>query len=118
MQKTQSTIDAYILNYPKPVQAILRKIRLTIRKVAPNATEAMSYGIPTFKLHGNLVHFAAYKKHIGFYPGSAAIRTFLKEIEKKYTWSKGTIQFPLDKPIPYGLVQKITRFRVKVNTEK
>ena len=118
MQKAAPTIDAYILGYPKPVQAILRRIRLTIRKIVPKATEAMSYGIPTFKLHGNLVHFAAYKKHISFYPGSVAIRTFLKEIEKQYVWSKGTIQFPLDKPIPYGLVQKITRYRVKMSTEK
>lgn len=95
----------------------MRKIRATIRKAAPKATEAISYGIPTFKHQGNLVHFAAYKKHIGFYPGSAAIRNFTKDITK-YRWSKGTIQFPLDTPIPYGLVQKITRFRVKVNSAK
>jgi len=92
-------------------------MRQTIRKAAPEAVEAISYGIPTFKLNGNLVHFAAFRKHIGFYPTSSGIRAFKKEIST-YKWSKGSVQFPIDKPIPYDLVKKIVRFRVKENLKK
>lgn len=102
------TVDEFISKYPDDIQIILEKIRETIKEVAPEAKEKISYGIPTFTLNGkNLVHFSAYVKHIGFYPGSAAIKDFQKDLTV-YKTSKGTIQFPLDKPIPYDLIQKIT----------
>lgn len=110
-QKPQ-TIDEYITNFPADIQEILVKIRNTIKKVAPAAQEAISYQMPTFKLHGNLVHFAAFKKHIGFYPTPSAIEAFISELAG-YKTSKGAIQFPLDQPIPYGLISKIVKFRVK-----
>lgn len=110
-------IDEYIEKYPKSVQVKLRKIRATIRRAAPAATEAISYQIPTFKLGGNLIHFAAYPKHIGLYPTGSGVAKFHSEL-KDYEVSKGTIRFPLDKPIPYGLITRITRFRVKENTER
>ena len=106
------TIDEYIAQFPKDVQVILQNIRKTIQKAAPDATEVISYAIPTFKLNGkNLVHFAAYKNHIGFYPGSEAIGVFVDDF-KDYKVSRGTVQFPLDKPIPYQLIEKITKFRI------
>jgi uncharacterized protein YdhG (YjbR/CyaY superfamily) len=108
------TIDEHIAQFPETTQAILRKVRETIRSVAPDATEAIAYGIPTFRLNGNLVHFAGYANHVGFYPGSEAIEIFHEEI-KGYKTSKGTIQFPLDKPIPYELIKKITQYRVLKN---
>ncbi|MFI5449458.1 MAG: iron chaperone [Candidatus Bathyarchaeia archaeon] len=111
------TIDEYIKTFPTDVQSILERMRQTIRKAAPEAVEAISYGIPTFKLNGSLVHFAAFKKHIGFYPTSSGIRAFKKELSS-YKWSKGSVQFPKDKPIPYDLVKKIVRFRVKENLKK
>jgi uncharacterized protein YdhG (YjbR/CyaY superfamily) len=107
-------IDEYIAGFPPEVQAILRKIRLTIRKAAPEAEEKISYQMPTFTLKGNLVHFAAFKKHIGFYPTPSGTAKFKKEIAA-YQAAKGSIQFPLDKPIPYGLISKIVKFRVKEN---
>jgi uncharacterized protein YdhG (YjbR/CyaY superfamily) len=107
-------IDDYIAGYPKEVQAILKKIRTTIRKAAPKAEEAMSYQMPTFKLKGNLVHFAAFKNHIGFYPAPTGIEQFKKELAI-YQTGKGTLQFPLDKPMPLGLISKIVKFRVKEN---
>ncbi len=106
------TIDEFISNYPDNVQVILQKIRQSIHEVAPEAEEKISYGIPTFTLNGNLVHFSAYKHHIGFYPGSEAILAFTDDL-KPYITSKGTVQFPLDKPIPYGLIKKITKYRVQ-----
>ncbi|MCE7936517.1 hypothetical protein DYH10_01900 [Candidatus Saccharibacteria bacterium CPR2] len=106
-----NTIDEFISLYPEEVQAILQKIRQTILKVAPNAKEKISYGIPTFTLNGkNLVHFSAYKAHIGFYPGSEAISTFKNDL-MSYATSKGTVRFPLDQPIPYDLISKITKHR-------
>src|SRR5208282_2145757 len=117
MKKRFETIDEYINTFPEDVHSILEKMRETIRKAAPEAVEAISYGIPTFKLNGNLVHFAAFRKHIGFYPTSSGIRAFKKEIST-YKWSKGSVQFPIDKPIPYDLVKKIVRFRVKENLKK
>jgi uncharacterized protein YdhG (YjbR/CyaY superfamily) len=108
-------IDSYIKSFPKDIQIILNKVRETIKKATPKATETISYGIPTFDLNGHhLIHFAAYKNHIGFYPTSSGIRAFKNEISK-YKWSKGTVQFPIDKPIPFGLITKITKFRVKEN---
>lgn len=108
-----NVIDDFISAYPQDVQAILQKIRATIQKSAPRAEEAMSYGIPTFKLNGkNLIHFSAFKEHIGFYPTPSGIEKFKKELSA-YEWAKGSVKFPLNKPIPYALITKITQFRVK-----
>jgi len=108
------SVDEYIASFPKNVRDILENMRRVIRETAPSAEEAISYGIPTFKLNGNLVHFAAYKNHIGFYPASSGIVAFKKELFR-YKRSKGTVQFPIDKPIPFNLVKKIVRYRVKEN---
>ena len=107
------TIDQFISAYPPEVQTILQKIRVLIQKSVPEAEEAMSYGIPTFKLNGkNLVHFSAFKAHIGFYPTPSGIEHFKKELSV-YESAKGSVKFPLDKPIPYALITKIVQFRVK-----
>ena len=107
-----TTIDGYIAQFPKEVQAILEKIRQTVADAAPGAVEAISYQIPTFKLNGsNLVHFAAWKDHIGFYATPAGNAAFQKELAR-YKMAKGSVQFPLDAPIPYDLVAEIARFRV------
>lgn len=111
------TIDDYIADFPTDVQAKMQKVRSTIRKAAPKAEEAIKYGIPTFVLNGNLIHFAGYKNHIGLYPGSKPIEEFEDELVG-YETSKGTVQFPLDKRIPFGLIGKITKFCVKRNVEK
>ncbi|HCQ13411.1 DUF1801 domain-containing protein [Flavobacterium sp.] len=111
------TIDEYIALQPEKVILILEEIRETIRNVIPEAEETISYQIPTFKYHGNLVHFAAYKNHIGFYPGHSAVEAFNDYITN-FATSKGTIQFPIDEPIPLDLISKITAFRVKQNLEK
>ena len=116
-QKTAETIDEYIAGFPKEIQTILTKIRLTVRKAAPLAAEAIKYQIPTFVQNGNLVHFAAYNHHIGFYPTSKAITKFKKELSA-YAGAKGTVRFPLDKPIPLGLISKIVKSRVKDNLTK
>lgn len=105
-------IEEYIANFPVDTQEILRKLRRTILKSAPGAIEVIKYGIPTFKLNGNLVHFAALKNHIGFYPTPSAIEAFKKQLSAYYT-SKGAIKFPIDKPIPYQLIKEIVKFRVK-----
>jgi uncharacterized protein YdhG (YjbR/CyaY superfamily) len=113
MRKQFGTIDDYIKTFPIDVQNILEKMRLTIRKAAPEAVEAISYQMPTFKLNGqNLVHFAAFKNHIGFYPIPSGIEAFRRELSP-YKQGKGSVQFPVDKPIPYDLVEEIVRFRVK-----
>lgn len=114
MKKRFETIDEYIASYPQKIQDNLQKLRETIRDSAPDAKEAISYQMPTFKLNGNLVHFAAYKNHIGFYPTPSAIRKFRKELSH-YEVSKGTVRFPRDEPIPFGLVKKIVKHRVKEN---
>jgi uncharacterized protein YdhG (YjbR/CyaY superfamily) len=114
---TPKDIDEYIAGFAPDVQAILAKMRATIRKAAPDAEEAMRYGIPTYRLNGNLVHFAGFKKHIGFYPTPSGIEKFKRELAL-YESSKGAVQFPLDKRIPYGLVSRIVKFRVKENTGK
>lgn len=110
-------IDQYISKFPNDIQAILEKIRQTIRTAAPNAEETISYQIPTFKLYGNLVHFAAYTNHIGFYPAPSGIKKFTTELSP-YQTAKGSIKFPLSKPIPYELIGKITAFRVEENLAK
>ena len=112
-----TNISEYIATFPAEVREILETVRTTIQKAAPKAEEAISYDIPTFKLNGNLVHFAGYAKHIGFYPGAAGIEVFKKEIAS-YKSAKGSVQFPLDKPMPLGLITKIVKYRVKVNQEK
>jgi uncharacterized protein YdhG (YjbR/CyaY superfamily) len=112
-----TTIDEYIAGFPAEVQAILQKVRATIRQAAPEAQEKIGYGIPTFTLHGNLVHFAAFKNHIGFYPAPRGIEAFKDELAP-YAGGKGTIQFPLDRPIPYELISRITAFRVQDNLEQ
>ena len=116
-QSRSPKIDAYIAGFPEDVQQILEKIRTTIQKAAPNAEETINYGIPTFTLKGNLVHFAGFKKHIGFYPTPTGIEKFKKELSV-YEGAKGSVQFPLNKPIPYGLISKIVKFRVKENLER
>jgi uncharacterized protein YdhG (YjbR/CyaY superfamily) len=116
--KTETqTIDHYIASFPKEVQNILTQVRNTIREAAPDAEEIISYGIPTFTLKGNLVHFAAYKSHIGFYPTPSGIENFKNELSV-YKGAKGSVQFPLDKPIPLDLINQITSFRVKENLER
>lgn len=109
------TIDDYIKKFPEDIQTILKKVRQTIRQTAPEATETISYQMPTFKLNGNLVHFAVWKNHLGFYPAPSGIKAFTKELQA-YKNSKGAIQFPLDQSIPYSLIKKITAFRVKENS--
>jgi uncharacterized protein YdhG (YjbR/CyaY superfamily) len=110
-------IDEYIAAFPQDIQKRLQEMRATIKKAAPKAEETIKYAIPTFTLSGNLVHFAAYKNHIGFYPAPRAIVEFKKELAS-YEGGKGTIQFPLDKPLPLGLISKIVKFRVLQNMEK
>jgi len=112
-KKQFKTIDEYIKTFPEDVQAILQKMRQTIRKAAPQAEEAISYQMPTFKLNGrNLVHFAGYKHHVGFYPVPSGIDAFERELSR-YRQGKGSVQFPLDRPVPYDLVRKIVIFRMK-----
>jgi uncharacterized protein YdhG (YjbR/CyaY superfamily) len=111
------TISDYIDGFPPDIQEILEKIRAVIRSEAAEAQETIRYQMPTFVLNGNLVHFAAFKNHIGFYPTPSGIETFQKEIGS-YKSAKGSVQFPLDKPIPFDLVRKIVRFRVKENLAK
>ena len=106
------TIDEYMGTFPPDVQKILEQLRETIHETAPEAEEAMKYGIPTFTLNGNLVHFAAFKHHIGFYPTPSAIEAFKRELYP-YKTTKGTIQFPIDAPIPFDLVRRMVAFRVK-----
>lgn len=110
-------IDDYIAGFPNEVQGMLEKLRMTIRKAAPEAEETINYGIPTFTLKGNLVHFAAFKNHIGFYPAPSGIEAFKKELSV-YEGAKGSVQFPIEKSLPLSLVSKIVRFRVKENLEK
>ena len=112
-QSTPKNIDEYIAGFPAEVQKTLQKIRATIRKAAPDATEAISYKIPTFKLNGkNFIHFAAFKNHIGLYPAPRGVNEFEPELSA-YKGGKGTVQFPLDKPIPYDLITRIVKFRTK-----
>ncbi|CZR06847.1 iron chaperone [Trichococcus collinsii] len=106
------TIDAYISRYDGDIQAILQEFRRVIKEEAPDATEKISYQMPTFYLNGNLVHFAVQKNHIGFYPAPSGVAAFKEELTE-YKTSKGAIQFPLTKPIPYELVRRIVRFRVE-----
>ena len=106
-----TTIDEYFNDFPKDVQAVLQQIRATVKEVAPEAKETIAYGIPTFTLNGNLVHFGAFKNHIGFYPTPSGIDEFKEELSK-YKGAKGSVQFPLDKEMPFHLIRKIVLFRI------
>jgi uncharacterized protein YdhG (YjbR/CyaY superfamily) len=118
MDETKTeTIDQYIALYPVKTQELLIAVRKTIQKTAPLATEKIGYGMPTFVFHGNLVHFAAYKNHIGFYPTPSGIVAFQDKLIK-YVTSKGAIQFPIDAPLPLDLIAEITQFRVNEVLEK
>ena len=116
-QTAPKTIDEYIAGFPRDIQEILGKIRMTIRKAAPDAEETIKYRMPTFTLTGNLVHFAAFKKHIGFYPTPTGTEKFQKELSV-YKGAKGSVRFPLDKPIPFNLISRIVKFRAKENSER
>lgn len=114
---TYKNIDEYIGSFPADVQALLQQMRITIQKAAPQAKEAIKYGIPTFILNGNLVHFGGYKNHIGFYPAPMGIEAF-KEETAPYNAGKGTLQFALDKPLPLDLITRIVKYRVEKSLEK
>ena len=116
-RSTPGTIDEYIAAFPPEIQTVLQKIRATIRKAAPGAEEKISYRIPTFALEGNLVHFAAFKNHIGFYPPVRADAEFAHELSV-YAGEKGNLRFPLDQPIPYALITKIVKARIRENLEQ
>ena len=110
-------IDKYISTFPPEVQKRLKSLRETIRKAAPDAEEKIGYGIPTFTLNGNLVHFGGFKNHVGFYPDPSGIKAFEKELAP-YVGAKGSVQFPHDKALPLALITKIVKYRVKENMEK
>jgi uncharacterized protein YdhG (YjbR/CyaY superfamily) len=111
-QTQPKNIDEYIACFPHDIQEILEKIRLTIRNAAPDAEETIKYQMPTFTLKGNLVHFAAFKKHIGLYPTPSGTKKFKNELSV-YEGGKGSIRFPIDRPIPFDLISKIVKFRVR-----
>lgn len=117
MNNQPKDIDEYIAAFPPPVQEKLQAMRSTIQAAAPQATEAIKYAIPTFVLHGNLVHFAAFKNHIGFYATPTGHSAFEKELSK-YQQGKGSVQFPMDEALPLALVTRIVKYRVKGNTER
>ena len=116
-KKHFETIDEYISSFPKNVQDILQQLRQTIRDSAPNSSESISYQIPTYKLNGSLVHFAAYKNHVGFYPTPSGINEFREELSD-YEIAKGSVKFPLNKPLPINLIREIVKFRVTENLDK
>ncbi|MDB5247105.1 MAG: hypothetical protein JWQ40_1499 [Segetibacter sp.] len=116
-QKKIDTTDSYIAGFPVETQQLLQKVRETIKQSAPGAEETINYGIPTFVLQANLVHFAGYKTHIGFYPTPSGIEKFKEELSA-YKGAKGSVQFPIDEEIPYDLISRIVQFRVKENTER
>ena len=112
-----NSIDEYIAMFPEEVRKILEELRATIKAAAPEAEEKISYQMPTFALKGNLVHFAAFKNHIGFYPTSSGTQAFKNELSI-YEGAKGSVRFPIDKPLPLKLISKIVKFRVKENLER
>lgn len=114
---TYTSIDEYIKCFPLEVQKILEELRIAIKMAAPDAQEKISYQMPTFYLNGNLVHFAAHKSHIGFYPAPSGIETFKQEL-KAYKSAKGSVQFPIDKPLPMELISRIVKYRVEENLKK
>jgi uncharacterized protein YdhG (YjbR/CyaY superfamily) len=117
MMKKPANIDEYIAGFPAETQALLQQFRETVKEVAPGATEMISYAIPAFKLDNMLVWFAAHTNHIGFYPRASAIEKFKKELSE-YKGAKGSVQFPMDKPLPVGLIKQIVQFRMLENMQK
>lgn len=117
LAKSPTSIDAYIAIFPKEVQAVLAQVRATIQQAAPEATETISYGIPTLELHGKLVHFAAFKNHIGFYALPSGTTAFQEQLAA-YKMGKGSVQFPLSQPMPLQLITAMVKFRVAENKEK
>ena len=117
MREKAQNVDAYIAEFPHETAAKLSELRALIKKLAPTAEETISYAIPTYKLNGVLVHFAAYANHVGFYPGAGGISEFAEDLTA-YRTSKGTVQFPLDQPLPTKLITRIVKFRIKQNLEK
>ncbi|NCT93507.1 MAG: DUF1801 domain-containing protein [Chitinophagaceae bacterium] len=115
--KVAATVDAYIASFPEATQALLNQMRKAILQAAPKAQEQISYMMPAYKLDGVLVYFGGYAKHIGFYPTGSAIQSFKDELTTYHT-SKGTVQFPLDKKLPIGLIKRMVQFRVQENTDK
>ncbi len=115
--KQFKTMDEYINTFPEDVQSILNELRQTIKEAAPDAEETINYQIPTFTLHGNLVHFAAFENHIGFYPTPSGMEAFKKELSS-YKGAKGSVQFPIDQPLPLPLIRRIVEYRVKENVER
>lgn len=117
MARQFKTMDEYINTFPQDVQRILNELRQTIREAAPEAKETINYQIPTFTLNGNLVHFAAFENHIGFYPTPSGMEAFKKELSG-YKGAKGSVQFPIDEPLPLPLIRRIVEYRVKENIER
>jgi len=115
--KEYKDFDDYISDFPEEIRIVLEKIRQIIQQAAPEAKEAIKYGMPTFVLNGNLVHFAAYKNHIGFYPAPSGIDAFIDELAV-YRTGKGTIQFPIGTSIPFDLIYKVVQFRIQENLHK
>jgi len=115
--KGSELVDQYIKGFPEKVQLLLQQMRATIREVIPQAEETIAYGIPTYKLKGNVVHFGGFKNHIGFYPTPNGLVEF-KERLSKYKGAKGSVQFPLDEPLPFQLIKDIVAYRVRVLNEK
>lgn len=113
----KNAIDLYIATFPKEVQLRLEEIRTIIRKAAPKSEEVISYGMPAYKIHSVLVYFAGYKSHIGFYPTGDGIKAFENQFEK-YKWSKGAVQFPLDRKLPVKLITAMVKYRIKADSEK
>jgi len=113
----QTTVDEYIAQFPEDVQRILLKIRALIKELAPQAVEKISYQMPGYHLNGSLVWFAGHEKYIGFYPTGSGIEAFKEELSG-YKWSKGAVQFPLDRPIPYDLIRKMVNFKMEENLSK
>jgi uncharacterized protein YdhG (YjbR/CyaY superfamily) len=116
-KRKSAEVDAYISLYPAPVRSKLTAVRQTVRKAAPEAEELISYRLPAYRFHGMLVYFAAFKQHIGLYPTASGVRAFKDELAGFKT-SKGAIQFPLDRPLPLGLIAKIVRYRARENRSK
>lgn len=116
-RSTARTVDEYIAEFPPATRKVLEELRALIRATAPSATEKISYAIPTFHLNGNLVHFAAFERHVGFYPTPSGIEAFREEL-KPYKTAKGSVQFPLDQPLPKDLIRRMVEFRVAENTGK
>ncbi|WP_184544861.1 iron chaperone [Mucilaginibacter sp. FT3.2] len=117
MQTKPTSIDEYISGFPEDIQKILQQVRITIKNAAPGAEEKISYTMPAFTLHGILIYFAGFKNHVGLYPTPTGINEFKEELSV-YKGAKGSVQFPIDKPMPLHLITRITQFMVKRNLEK